>query len=402
MMHSAGSDPADIVQGKVINVNMALYTVDVYSSFDRKRYMDVPVSSPYMHYANGEGLSVIPEVGSVCYICTPGDSSGPFVLAFVMPHANVDTSTEDSPQGQRSKSTPTGGGDASYAGNRPKGKPGDVSLSTRDGNFVRLHRGGVLQIGASELAQRIYVPLGNLVTDISENYQHLNTGGAISWGIQDGPSEEKFPAQFLHTFRVFANDKFADIKLAMGRVFNPVPDYGSGTNNTDSVPCIMELAIAPKSFDAVTGDIKNNEPSVETILHFLFDRDGNMFLQVKGRVKLKCEKTFELNVTEAVTVTAGGDMNYTANGLATFTGKGGAHIKGKIVRIGPGKRPAASQGDLVTSFIMAMPCVIVTAAPFIPGTPNPCIISIGPPSLVPPMGIPGSITSGEPSVLLGG
>lgn len=401
-MHGAGSDPADVIQGKVININLARYTVDVYSTFDRKRYMDVPVSSPYMHFARGEGISVFPEVGSLCYICTPGDSSGPFVLAFVMPHENVDTRTDDAQKGTRSTSTPTGSGDATYAGNRPKAKPGDISLSTRDGNFVRLHRGGVLQIGASELAQRIYVPLRNLVTDISENYDHINTGGTISWGIQEGPSEKSPPSQYLHTFRIFADDKYADIKLAMGRVFNQFTELESGTSNTDETPCIMELAIAPQSFDVVTGEARTDQ-KVETILHFLLDRDGKMFLQVKDNVKLKCEKKFELTVGEGLDVTVGSDMNFTASGLATFTGKGGAHIKGKVVRIGPGKRPAASQGDLVTSFIMAMPCVIIPSVPLVvPGVPVPCVISIGPPSLAPPMGIPGSITSGEPTVLIGG
>jgi hypothetical protein len=406
MMHGAGSDPPDVIQGKVININLVRWTVDVYSTFDRKRYMDVPVGSPYLHYSNGEGLSIMPEVGSVCYLCVPGDSSGPFVLCFVMPHETVDTAADDAPQGTRSRGQPTGSSDATFAGNRPRAKPGDIELKTRDGNFVRLHRGGVLQIGATELAQRIYVPLNNLVTDISENYNHLNTGGTIAWGIQDGASEEKFPSQYLHTFRIFAKDKYADCKLAVGRVFNQLREDGSGVGNDDDNPTMVELAIKPQGFDAVTGDeATDSKEAGETVLHFLFDKKGNGFVKLKGNVKLVIEKKFEMTVKAGMEISVEGDVGITGDSLVQIVGKSGVHVKGKVVRLGPGKLPVARQGDLVSCFVAAMPMMFV---PLIPvggptphpaGTPIPGTLTIGPPGGAPPVGIPGQITSGEPTVL---
>ncbi len=403
-MHGQGSDPADIIQGRIININLVRWTVDVFSTFDRKRYLDVPLSSPYLHYSNGEGLSVIPDIGALCYLCTPGDSSGPFVLCFTMPHESFDSATADSPKGTRSHGTDAGSGDATFAGNRPKGKPGDIGLRGRDGNFVMLHRGGVLQVGANELAQRIYIPLGNLVTDIAENYQMFSGGGTISWGIQDGPSREKYPSQYLHTFRIFANDKHADVKLAMGRGYNPTRDDNANTGNTDENPTVFEFTVKPQGFDGVTGDVV--EGGEEIKLTFRADKEGNVYLATKGALKLKSEKKFELVLDEGFDVSSPKPIAFRSKESVEIVGEVSVHVKGKVVRLGPGKRPAASQGDLVTSFIMAMPFVLVpdltSAGPLVPGKPVIGILSIAPPSLLPPMGIPGSITSGEPTVLIGG
>jgi hypothetical protein len=404
MMHAQGSDPADVVQGRVININLVRWTVDIYTTFDRKRYLDVPVGSPYLHYANGEGFSAFPEVGALCYLCTPGDSSGPFVLCFTMPHETFDSSAPDAPQGTRSRGVPTGSSDATFAGNRPKAKPGDIGLRGRDGNFVTLHRGGVLAIGATELSQRIYVPLGNLITDIAENYQMFTGGGTISWGIQDGASSSKFPSQYLHTFRIFANDKYADVKLAMGRVYNPTRDDQTNTGNTDDNPTVLEFTVKPQGFDGVTGDL--SDKGEETKLTFLVDKEGNMFLHTKGGVKLKSEKKFELVFDTGFDLLSPKPIGIHSEESVEIVGETSVHVKGKVVRLGPGKRPAASQGDLTTSFITAMPCVLIpdlsSAGPLVPGKPVIGVFSIAPPTLLPPMGIPGSITSGEPTVLIGG
>lgn len=407
MMHGEGSDAADIIQGRVISMNLVRWTVDVYSTFDRKRYLDVPVGSPYQHYSNGEGLSIFPEVGAVCYICVPGDTSGPFVLSFVMPHETVDGSAEDAPQGTRSHGVPTGASDASFAGNRPKPKPGDIYLKTRDGNFVILHRGGVLQIGANELAQRIYVPLGNLVTDIAENYQMFNAGGSVSWGMQDGPSKDNFPAQFLRTLRVFANDKYADVKIASGRVYNPERNDSAGTGNTDENPTILEVCIKPQGFDAVTGD-PSGEGEIK--LHFLFDKEGNGFIGMKGALKMTIEKKWTVTAKGGVDINTPGSVDIFADQLIQIQGKEGVHVKGKVVRLGPGKRPAAAMGDLVNVFVGGMPLPAqfvpsipvgqTPSGPHPPGVPIPGTLIIGPPGGAPPFSIPGQIGSGESTVLI--
>lgn len=411
MMNSAGNDPSEVMQGRIINVNLVKWTVDVFTTFDRKRYLDIPVSSPYMHYNNGEGFSVVPEVGAVCEICVPSDSSGPFVLAFIMPHEVVDGATEDAPNGTRSHGTPQGASDASFAGNRPVPKPGDMYLRGRDGNFLILHRGGVLQIGATELAQRIYVPLGNLIVDISEQYAHHNPGGSITWGLQDGPSQEKFPTQYQHMFRVFANDKYADVKLAIGKVYNPVPEPDGGVamgasevGQGEDNPILFELCVSPQGFDAENGDLANPGVAKQTVIHMMFDRKGNLAGRIEGNVALIIKKKLSLVVHDDISIVGKKSFSLDVTNGVQINGGSSTHIKGKVVRLGPGNTPVALLNGLVTSFITAMPCVFIYTGekptPLVPGTPNAGILSIGPgPTGMPALGIGGNIKSASETVL---
>jgi hypothetical protein len=59
--------------------------------------------------------------------------------------------------------------------------PGDIHLSTRDGNFVFIRRGGVIQIGATPVCQTIYIPLRNMIQQFSENYDLETVGGQLQW-----------------------------------------------------------------------------------------------------------------------------------------------------------------------------------------------------------------------------
>src|SRR5690348_8626638 len=84
-----GLGKTNIFMGRVVNVDLVNYTVDVFSQFDQIRMLNIPVGSPYSHPNRGDGFTAVPEVGSKCAVCWPGDSSPPFVLAFVMPHETV-------------------------------------------------------------------------------------------------------------------------------------------------------------------------------------------------------------------------------------------------------------------------------------------------------------------------
>ena len=119
--HKEGVDEALILQGRVHNVNVVKWTVDIITQFDRKKYFNIQVGSPYMHHSNGEGIYAVPEVGATCMVCVPSDSSPPFVLAFTMAHELVDDASDDAPAGTNSHgaSVPNAT-DASFAGGRPK------------------------------------------------------------------------------------------------------------------------------------------------------------------------------------------------------------------------------------------------------------------------------------------
>lgn len=370
MMHGSALDSAEVVQGRVFNVNLVNWTVDVVAQYDQRRYFDVQVSSPYMHYNNGEGIYVMPEVGAVCQICIPSDSSPPFVLAYIMPHELMDdTGTPDAPSGTTSHGQPQKYATAaSFAGGRPRANLGDIWLRTRDENFVILHRGGVLQLGATPLAQRIYIPLNNVIHDVSGNYAHYNTGGAISWGVQEGPSIQHSPTQYMHTFRVFADDKFADIRVTAGKVRTPAPEPDGAKGEQDALtqfkigtekdtPIIYEVVVAPGGFSAESGDLADKTIRNKTVLRFLFDRAGGTFLRAEGNVLISCRKKLRIKVEEDLIIDGKQNMVVTCEKDITINGKSSVSIHGGIIRLGPGQKPVSGIGDIVTMIFPFTPMV---------------------------------------------
>jgi hypothetical protein len=401
MTSTAGHDSAKVCQGRIINVNLVKWTVDVIAQFDRKRYFNIQVSTPYLHHANGEGIYVMPEVNAQVMVCIPSDSTAPFVMSFIMATETVDASADDAPLGTTQHAqAPANPTDSSFAGGRPQAQPGDIVLRTRDNNFVILHRGGVLQVGSTPLAQRLYIPLQNLIMDVSENYEHQNSGGAIKWGIQQGPSQMTYPTQWMQTFRVFAENQYADVRITCGDVLNPLgdPDGGAaaaaaglGQNNdmaTASNCILYEVAVSPQGFNANTGE-PNDGALAASVMRFAFDRQGNLLFRMQGNFSQQVMGTYTISVVGDVDIeSTTGMLTMKASNGATIDGGPSTNIKGTVVRLGVGQTPVARNGDFVR---------IV----FAPGVPSPPLVISAPvPVAGSPTG-PWSIVPGTPIVLTG-
>jgi hypothetical protein len=392
-----GSLAAYIHEARIFNVNMTNWTVDVSTIFDQKVMLDLQVSSPYMNANFGEGLYVVPEVGSKCLICIPSDGPPPFVLAFIMPMVTIpDTSSEEAPAGTAPQGgSPTGSSDFTFAGGRTRGKPGDIVARTRDGNFMILHRGGVAQFGSGPLAQRICVPLQNLVTDISQKYNHFNSGGSINWGVQDRGNNDP-DTEWRHTLRVFANDEFADLRFDMGRVQSPVPEpageEGENSNNIQldigtKADVVFEMVLARNGFETDSGEFKADAEDVK--LRIFVDRDGNMMGRWEGSVNLRVKKKLRLTVDDNIDIFCKKNVSITADGSIALNGKKGASLgtgnPGGALALNAGTKPVASVGSTV-SVAITIPLVITTPQ--------------GPGTIVSGQTLEGIITTGNPTVLV--
>jgi hypothetical protein len=380
--HAAGTDPALIVQAKIIGVNMANWTVDVYTTYEKHRYLDIQVGSPYLHFNSGEGICVMPELGAQCLLAVPGDSTAPVVLTFVAPHE------VSAPQGSTDK------GGVTFAAGRQAGKPGDIYLRTRDGNFITLHRGGVLQIGATEVAQRIYIPVGNYITDISGNYNHHNSGGSIVWGLQEGPSTENIPARYTHTFRVHANDKYADIRVSAGKVLDPVSEPNSKEILAElnrlgfgSDPVVYEVVMSPGGFEAVGGKAANSEVRDQVRFKYFFDRIGNVFMRSEGSALAVFQKELVIFARKDITIHCEKGFQMQVEQDIEMESKGYTHLKGNLIKLGAGTTPVARQGDPV---IITIPVAQINAMSLV--GPITGVITMASP-------IFGSIMSGSSQVL---
>jgi len=415
--YPAGGVGAFIHEGKIININMTNWTVDFVTQFDAKFYLGVQVSSPYLHSNTGEGFSAFPEVGAKCLLCIPSDGPPPFILAYIMPMETIgDTSTEESPAGTASSGGIPSTTAATFSGGRSKAKPGDITVRGRDGNFVTLHRGGVLQIGATELAQRIYIPLDNLITDISENYHHHNTAGSINWGIQQGAATSDHATYHKQTYRLFAEDQKATIRvLSSGNnddyLGEPTGDAGQ-TSNLNQLnigipkvsPIVYEVVVSPEHFDAESGD-PDDKAKESSVLRFFFDKQGGAFLRSESSVLLAIEKKLKVTVKGDILLETKGSFSLTAAGRMSINGSTGVAIdsNGKVVFKG-GKQPIGRVGDTVIVPIPAA-TLMVTNLSAITGAVSGATCTLPPGALklaltqVLPVNVNAIISTGNPDIL---
>lgn len=188
--------PAYIETGQVVDVDIDNYTVSVVTQFTQKAMLGLSFATPYQHYANGEGIYFMPEVGSLVWVCFPSDGGKPFVMAWAPARDEAD----------------------SLRSGKKGLNPGDIYLGTRDDNFLILRRGGVVQIGGGPLSQRMFIPVNNTIKDFCENYGLHSLGGDLEWTI-DRPEttvDGKRPAHFRLKAREFANDEMPVAVLEIG------------------------------------------------------------------------------------------------------------------------------------------------------------------------------------------
>lgn len=300
---------AVIESGRVIDVDIDTYTLSVTTQFTKKPQSGVSFATPYQHFAEGEGIYFMPEVGSLCWVCFPSDGSRPFVLSWAA---------------------------ASDEGNFKSKKmdlnPGDIYLGTRDGNFLILRRGGVLQIGGGPLAQRMYLPINNTIRDFCENYKLHTLGGDLEWTIkrEENTTDGKRPASLRVHAREFANDP------------KPVAELEIGSHQGDEAT-ILSLNIKA-----------SGETGADRKISLSFTKEGNAVWDVQQDVSWTVKRNFSLSAEEDVAIEAGttlqlngetveatssGDMNLKSNtGTLTLEAAQLVDVVGRM-RVGGGSYP---------------------------------------------------------------
>lgn len=269
---------ARVETARIINVNISDWSVDVVTEFGDKKYFDIQIGMSYFHYANGEGIYVVPEVGAYVWVCNPssGIDATPFIIAFQSPFDE---------------------GSKSYRSNRADLNPGDIMMKTRDENFITLRRGGVVQIGSTPSAQRMYIPIRNTINDFCENYNLRTIAGAMQWTVHRDEKTTSGEAltEFQLKVREKANDPEPIAKLTVGS-----PDGEEGVVK-------FRLEIMDK------GD--GGEVQVLAEL----DKEGNISLVTQGNYSATIEGNAEVNIN--------GDALTTVEGTATYTSKGDAVLE---------------------------------------------------------------------------
>ncbi len=315
-------------EGVITDVNRKTWTVTVETRHTAKTVPDLQIMVPYHHYANGEGLHHLPEVGAVCLLGWPSDNTPPIVMGYLgMPSVELASDGQARPESTDDSASPT---DVSLRSRRPDMNPGDIGMTTRDENFVICRRGGIVQIGATSIAQRIYIPVLNYIKDICENYSMQSFGGDVSWTVdrQESDPSGNAPATWTMHLREFAQDAKATVRVR----YLPVQAPGGGSKSA------WEISVSPQGIDTDDGSVEEEMYSLLVTI----DGDKTEVIGANRSVTVRGNDTVRVEGNQETTVT--GDSKITAQGSLEHIAGSTAVLGGAIVKLG--SKTAAHPGTL--------------------------------------------------------
>ncbi len=345
----SGYSPFYCEAATILDVNRQNWTCKVATTHSSKILEDVQWCVPYHHFADGEGFHFMPEPGAKCYLAQPNDNTPPFIMAFVAPPA------QKVAQGDAKLRPDAGAGnqDVSYQSKRPDLNPGDMAITTRDGNFLILRRGGVVQIGATPLAQRVIVPVRNFVHDYAENYELATPGGDVNWIIERDELDPTGQPASSYTFhmREFATDKSATVRV------RHLPLAGAGAQKS-----AWEVHVAPDGIDTRSGSVSG------AVYSMLVLTDGTQTELVGANRSVQVKGDDTLKVDGKHTITVGSDSKLTATNITSEASATNA-VVGAAVKLGDKNAMSAGVlGDKLMSFLAGIQIITVQGSPGSPVT----------------------------------
>jgi hypothetical protein len=281
---------AQIFRAVIYNVHYGKYLVDVRSLFGNLDFKEAELGAAYQHSDGPEGSYVEPEVGAECLVCVPGDGTRAVVISFTREFADEDGAK----------------------GDRPSLGPGDQIVHSRDGNYVVVRRGGLIEIRSTAQCQTVYVPIQNLIRTFFSNWEAKSLLGEASW--RHSPLEEGAEldggTEVLFTFRTreYTEDAKQSVTLRCGYV--PVQllagaDAQIANNQASTDQVYFEMELTPQGLDSV--------------FVCRMDKAGNLFMQVGGKASFEFIGPVYLRTKSTVTWKGAADTDVQVSATGTIT-----------------------------------------------------------------------------------
>lgn len=330
---STGDGDVKIHRAQVMNVNIRDYTVDVqYESYPYSTHLDIPWMTPYLHQNQGEGVAVMPEVGSTVWVCQPSESGrDAFVLGWI--------SVQET---------------GIYRAGRKLLNPGDIHLSTRDGNFVTIRRGGIVQIGASPICQRLFIPIRNVIRDFAENYELTTPAGDLTWEVL---REEDSGDGHKGCLLTLECKEFSDDPNSNPLAVLKIGSHGEG-NDT-----ILTL----ESRDKGGGSVKTSL-TITKSGKIQWTSQDSMTITLKGDLSVTSSQKISLTSSQDMTfktttkLTASGSEVHASGGGAKLDLVGSASLDGSSVNLGSADGPVVIDNGTLGAWIQAV-TLLLTGPP---------------------------------------
>ena len=198
---------AEVFRAKILSVDRVKWTCTVQSDLDNRVFDGVAIEPTHVN-SEGGGQFFLPEANSIVWCCRPGNQVTPFIMSTsTLPKQEDEGDDAEDPNDRRF--------------NRPVVGEGDLVLASSGTARVILRKGGVLEVGASESAKRIYTPLQNIIREFSQSWEHFTGGGRMSMKCRDDDEtfgSELTPTEFNFEWREFCEDDVPMIDVRMGRI----------------------------------------------------------------------------------------------------------------------------------------------------------------------------------------
>jgi hypothetical protein len=316
---------AQIYRAQVLNVNTRDYTCDVqYESYPHASHFDIPWMAPYLHQNQGEGVAVMPEVGSTCWVCLPSESGRD---AFVLGWTPVQE-------------------EGSYRAGRQLLNPGDLHFSTRDGNFVFLRRGGIVQLGATPVCQRLYIPIRNVIRDLAENYELSTPAGDLTWEVQRAEDSGDGHQGCLFTL---ACKEFSDDPNTNPLAVLKMGSHGDGNDTILTLETRDKGGGSVKTSLTITKSGKVNW-TVQDDVTWTFK--GNLTATISKKMTVTSTQDMTLK-TSAALIAKAAELHASAGG-ATLDLTGSAALNGSAVNLGDAMFPVVIAHPTLIAWIQAV------------------------------------------------
>lgn len=199
---SLATGPASIQQAVITAVDPDRRTCTVCPSAGGPEQRNVKFSYPWLS-SKHKGMKYCPDEGTLCYVCTPADKTGSFIMGYIVEGEYPDTGPST--------------GNESHAGKMPRSERGDIIFDTDDGNFVCIRRGGIVQIGSDQTCQTMYFPLESLVRQYYRRYQAFSPIGELVWDHAQITQESLDDAsgEIPVIMKLSCRDKIQDQKMSV-------------------------------------------------------------------------------------------------------------------------------------------------------------------------------------------
>jgi len=342
----------------VTKVQPSNFTVTVETIHTNKTLEDVHLSLPYHHPENGEGFFWMPEVGALVWLAFASDNTPPFVLGFRSAPGSV--SGGDRPlrtDGDDEGSTT----DVTYRSGRPELQPGDMCLLGRDGNFIILRRGGVLQLGATPLAQRVFVPILNFVKDYAENYSMDVLGGDLRWLVerQESDASGQAPCEWRMHVLGYAQDQKATVRVRHMALAAP----------GDADRSAWDVVVSANGIDKDTGEVTG------AVYSMLVTTQGDK-TEVMASRTTTINGDDDLRITGSRSVEVGGNDTLDVTGSLHLAAGRDAILEGARVLVGgTDAAQRAVLGDMLVTWLSSQVWPVQTVGTAVVASPSPAAIA---------------------------